>query len=257
MRKELILFTALMFASVAPASALLYSDTFTDTYEGLYNGEVVDSIGGSLYDLTGGELTVNINEQLLSVSLDSTRYFREWVNGTGDYIYSPASFLIDTGRDGSWDYAINLGVSPDHRDHGSITLYNIRDNAELTAGIKRSQIDVLLSNPDEMPIDGVGSYQVIDNSLTFETSFSDAFLADIVFGHQSFAGFYIQFSQTSGNDVLKENIPAQAVPEPATMALLGLGLVSAAGLVAGKKLCPSQWRRGLAAEVFSLRSQEH
>ncbi len=257
MRKKLILFTALMFASAAPASALLYSKTFLDSYEGLYNGQVVDSTGGSLYDLTGGELTVNINDQLLSVTLNSTRYFSEWVNDTGNSIYSPASFLVDTGRDGSWDYAINLGVSQAHRDHGSTTLYNIRNNAELTPGIKRSQIDVLLSNPDEMPIDGVGSYQIIDNSLTFETSFSDAFLDDIVFGHQSFAGFFIQFSQISGSDVLKENIPAQAVPEPATMALLGLGLVSAAGLAAGKKLCPSQRRRESPAEVSSAGDQEH
>lgn len=241
--KKIAIFLILCFIifSTIPASAQIINFTDTANYwSGWGNGssdDHLDSIG--VPNFTGGQAVVNHG---LLTSLTFNR-------GSGfSSALSAGDLFIDLGGNSNWDYVVDLtnwGIAgPGNTDPGAgnYGLYSVNLALNSSTGYILSGTDNNSGNAggwhgyyirDGHPVAADLSGQSIgqvgftgwnsSTSYTFTLPNGGLYLGDS-------GNFSIGWMPNCANDVIYETLQYSATPEPATMSLLGLGLLGIFGL---------------------------
>jgi hypothetical protein len=243
-------FVCFLCASTAGAGTVSFGDTanYWPGWNNTKNGtgdDSQDTIGEP--DFTGGTATFSSTGKLtgLSFTVSNPVAPSSW-----NANISPGDLFIDVNSDQNWDYVVHLtGISGWQAGHlstvvgqGSYSIYAVNiplgstsayvlsgtDNSGLWSGfLIRDGHPVTLSN-GSLP---TSSYGTVDFSgWGTDPSFDFSKLPN---GGLTFSNLTIGWTVNCANDVLYEHI--KPVPEPATMLLLGTGLIGLAGYRARRR----------------------
>jgi hypothetical protein len=135
---------------------------------------------------------------------------------------------LDNGIDNTWSYVFSLGDARwDNPTVGTGNLYQVSDtnliqNSEdfLTGGTYRDGQEVAYNAPGDVDAFTAGNWYVLDDYISFVMDIAGT---DLLNGNS----IGIHWGMTCANDVIQGSAP---VPEPATMLLLGTGLIGLAGI---------------------------
>lgn len=242
-----VLALASVFISSNAFAALIVDEVFLDTYTGPAGpSQTEDVVGGTEYQLDGMKVTLD-DSNVLEVTLISgaTNYFGQWKDTNG-VEFGPGSLFLNTaGSYSSWNYALTLdGISmrpvypPTVPASGTAQLYNIAsDGGTIVPGqIRTEESSVFYAPKGASVASNPTGWQFFTDSGLTHLRLSITLPDDFVSAITSSGALSLQWSQLCANDIVRGTVavPVSAVPEPATMALFGFGLLGLAGLIRRK-----------------------
>ncbi len=216
MRKKIfaaVLATGLLAASAA--QALEINEKLKDNYIGKYSyGESTDVLWNDpIYQITSMDVVLDSTKKELQVTLHpgAGDYFVNWKGAFDHRGYGPGSLFLST--DG-WD--ANPDNSPAFNSKEDVMQLGEWDYAVTISGAY-----------DDNAVKG-GGWELVsgDNGLTdmrITVALTDDFINAL-----GPAGLAVSWTQVCANDII-QGVVGYEVPEPAALALFGLGLASLAG----------------------------
>jgi hypothetical protein len=222
-KKVLIVLAILMFL---PASALAVPVTITDG---------IDNFPGAHGTTETYSITIDTNPGLsISILTNQPKYSDDPLDlygflGRQRPLADVADLFLDrSGNGAGWDYAIPL-VTHDNFVAGRVYKITSVSSGGLPT-IWGDGDDVLpyrMSSGTAMGGSGTWTWTIAGNNPDYNILYSGANWSWDVFGQESVRIFWATAS--CKNDIIDGEVPSAPVPEPATMLLLGSGLIGIAG----------------------------
>jgi hypothetical protein len=241
MKKILILFALLLLAVPASGEVFTFGDTqnYWPTWGNGTADNATDTIGSP--NFTGGTVTVD-GGYIKNITFSGTGFshYADVVN-IGD-------LFIGVGADKNWDYVVSTYSANGIKDiAGSRSVFAVNTSMEkpnsgyILSGTDNSGnwagYNIRDSHPIAYNVNGLtamanysvyfGGYGTSDTSITYDFTNGGQYS-----GLSVGAGpLYIGQTVSCANDVVFEQV---SVPEPSSMLLLGLGLITLSGIVRKK-----------------------
>lgn len=238
--KAIVKSATILFLILFLCSGTVWADSFvlTDNYIGpgaTNSGYVNSDVIGNLNDFDILGLNATISSDLLKVDIYST-YFD---NSIGRYDTELGDLFISvdgySGEGEGWEFAAVLdNYHPqiiEGKASGSVSLYDTTDGVIVLSNVSHSNYiyragqEVQFTPHANANAIATGAWGIDDNWLSIYIAGED--ILPVV----TEVGFH--YAMTCGNDVIEGGVAP--VPEPATMLLLGTGLIGLAGISRRKR----------------------
>jgi hypothetical protein len=178
-----------------------YTEDWDDDNE---NGWLDPGYGGDLFDV-----------EAVYFGMDEAKYYFAVVTGfrpEGSWGYSPGDLMVDFGNDGSWDFAFDI-------DQGGAMLTQLTSVEDTAYDWENSSNPYRVAGYDgaPMPVQGY-RYGEFSGRYAIEAMIDRGSAGKVI-------DFRVHWTMEGGNDA---GDLVDSVPEPATVLLLGAGLLGAA-----------------------------
>jgi len=216
--------------------------TIIDNYWGANDHGYGDIVGSSAYfdiskmevNYNGGILTVDIYSRYFdNIGIYSTSLGDLFISTNGWNPYGTPPYLLDNASNGeSWEYVLVLDNH--NATSGNLNLYKISDGGTIIlsyapSGYIRRDGQEVLFNPTGNSI-ATGIWAIYGLATSSDTDdYLRFMISNTNWGGGSPTAFH--WAMTCANDTIEGSGP---VPEPATMLLLGSGLIGLAGFARKK-----------------------
>jgi len=149
------------------------------------------------------------------------------VGGNDDYAFKPGDIFIDANYDGTYEYGIDITTFDSTNNTASLMDVSSPDSVNLVyyAGGSIANPWEINVGTDAQLIDFVYSDTAIQGHYVLEAAIPLSYLGLSANPGDPIQPLTIHWTQECGNDYLNLDADVNPVPEPATMLLLGSGLI--------------------------------